>query len=116
MKDEKEINVSVAKALGWKIEWPDDWRARIVSSPDGKEHRPSDPRLGLWSFIPDYEHDANTRPEMLASLTEEEKKQLIGIFYGERVWGMIDDETAIRLLELDQPTFARLFCKVKGLL
>jgi hypothetical protein len=71
----------------------------------------------------DYVHDANTRAEILASLTEEEKRQLIQLIWkhhmntnpgtSESISSYMD-ELPLAVLSIDQPTFAKLFCAVKG--
>lgn len=118
--DDNHINCIIAKELGWtniSFDWINEENHGKDWFGDIPKHYPNQ---DIWprQKIRNYEHDANSRPEMLASLTEEEKRALINSFSPSNTscQGIVSMTVAKKLLELDQPTFARLFCKVKGLL
>lgn len=108
-KTTAEINQAIAKALGWTkgvLTWATG-ESFTGWMKDGREKT-------FRSYPQNYFGDANTRPEMLAALTEEEDVAL---------WELIGRESLKAgkthyqfTLRLDQPTFAKLFCKVKGLI
>ncbi len=51
--------IAIAEACGWVIHWPEEWRERKITRPNGEKFRPADPRWTLDSFIPDYISDLN---------------------------------------------------------
>lgn len=55
----EEMRIEIAKACGWDIDWPTEWKDRRITRPDGTSFRPSDPRFGKFCYIPDYLNDLN---------------------------------------------------------
>lgn len=114
----EKINAAVAKALnyGLLVYQCDNCRSYLTDTQQTGSLclKCGCPVTYLTNGIP-FATDANTRPEMLASLTWTEKFQLINLQSEGRNYNDISDHL-ISILELDQPTFAKLYTKVKGLL
>jgi hypothetical protein len=115
------MNSIIAKELGWtniSFDWINDENHGKSWFGDVPKHYPNQ---DIWprQKIRNYEYDANSRTEMLSSLTWEEKASICRIAINEiepRETSLIINSDLVFILELDQPTFAKLFCKVKRLL
>lgn len=104
---DQEMNAAIAQALGWHTIQPNPLNRKWLA---GFRKNDNTALLG----IPDYPTNANTRAEMLASLTFTEKADICNqLFDGEEDGS---EDFMVKILELNQPTFARLFCQVKGLM
>jgi hypothetical protein len=71
-------------------------------------------KLGRTVSDEDYVHDANTRGEMLAVMTKEEKFELINKQSDGMNYEDVGDHL-VGILELPQPQFALLFARVMGI-
>jgi hypothetical protein len=99
MNTETELNVAIADKLGRK------W------------HRPTEEEFksgSYYQYAPDYFRDANTRGEMLAVMTKEEKFELINKQSDGMNYEDVGDHL-VGILELPQPQFAFLFARVMGI-
>lgn len=114
---ETEKKIAVAKACGWKRVRNDgegnytlDETGPLWRSPSGRivGHINNDPAF------PDWPDDANTRPEMLVAMTNEEKYQLAKLFAPGPSYDY-DTDTVIDCIGMGQSDFFELFGKTKGL-
>jgi hypothetical protein len=103
-----EQNIAVAECLGWK-HYP------IIQ--DGKVWGVGWKRNGeSVGTLPSFVSDANTRKEMLAGVTRDQRIKLLDFArrsYGKTLVSQIDNFHDF-LLNLDQPTFTKLFLQTVG--
>lgn len=111
-------NIAVAEKLGITVvKLPfvpldvDAFAPNTCFTPEAAQQwRRTYPHSAIIDTVPDYVSDANTRPQMLASLTDGEIENLI-----ERVWALHNySEDPRFILELTQPQFTELFLRVTG--
>jgi hypothetical protein len=99
--NETEINRQIAEELGWK--------QRV----HGKWSRNGD-LLNILNEAPNFVLDLNTRPQMLAAMTRDEKGELIELAFKQlNHSGECAIDFEINLIELTQPEFCKLFLAVK---
>lgn len=107
-----EINTAIAKALWWR-----DIKLRPHPLPNCGEVLSG--RFGLKDYInaiPSFTSDYNTRPQMLAAMTREEKSKFVDFAFEElNQVGECAVDFEINLISMDQPTFCRVWLKTKGL-
>lgn len=113
-------NIAVAEKLGITVvKLPfvpldvDAFAPNTCFTPEAAQQwRRTYPHSAIIDTVPDYVSDANTRPQMLASLTFEQKADICNrLFDGEEDGS---EDYMVKILELTQPQFTELFLRVTG--
>lgn len=112
MKPEDQ-NIAVAKKLGWtKLR-------HTIRGAGAPERGPSPygipPGKNYECSVTDFVTDANTWPQMWASLTDAEKEQLVKLLWREHSPAIFDTELCLKIFALTQPKRTELFLKVTNL-
>lgn len=123
-------NIAVAEKLGITVvKLPfvpldvDAFAPNTCFTPEAAQQwRRTYPHSAIIDTVPDYVSDTNTRPQMLASLTDKEWLYLLDLISDKTSDGGINaangweivDRTAKFCLELTQPQFTELFLRVTG--
>jgi hypothetical protein len=105
---ENKINIACNKALGWVVSRERTMQCGIPVLWKGED--------AYVNFeIRDCVNDWTMRPQMLSTLTPEQKFEIVGLV--ERQYKSTSESVQkIAILDLDQSAFAKLFAKVKGLI
>jgi hypothetical protein len=129
-KQIEQINRGIAGVLGWTVSKQEDERIKDyfehdLIKPDGTVHK-SEWRWSVGEFartdsweilighLPNYSEDYNTRPQLLAALSESEKLRLVtSCSDSDSERWMTGDLIAV--LMLTQSDLCKLFCAVKNI-